>query len=53
MLLAQAQVVITNKPTDDVFLPTPVTPSISEQLLEQAIHCNPPRNRRLPDRLTY
>ena len=53
MLPAKAQVVITNKPAENVFLPTPVTPSISEQLPEQAIRRNPPRIRRPPDHLTY
>ena len=53
MLPAKAQVVFTNKPAEDVFLPTPVTPSISEQLSEQAVCHNPPRIRRPPDCLTY
>ena len=53
MLPAKAQVVITNLSTEDVFLPTPVTPLIPEQLPEQAIRRNPPINRRPPDHLTY
>ena len=53
LLPSKAQVVITNKPTEDVFVPTPVNPTTPEPAPEQITRRNPPRNRRPPDCLTY